>query len=376
MDPRSPGANSRESLANFDGLRDIRNLYKDEGLQAAALGMQFPIPYYDHRPQHLGMNGLDVMVVLIRHLYRHMVAEDREKVAEDEEENPLLRLAWCMFDKDRETAKRQDDVREDIMRWLRKEHRVHPSLAFEDLAESRIMVETMFSKPPFLLYHPIVPCKARADGHEWKPTRFHPKDNAASSLVTWDGHGDLGEFISNEMFGIQNDDRGNNYYYTFDQPTFIRVQYTNVNNTKTYKDLAEICVENKLVHEDGSLIPTWDKGMDDPRDNWVRINYRLIAAVRARDPNTPKDRDFIRRWHISGKPLLDPEESSFSSQQWKIGSGNGTYVLYYCMLPETHRRPLAAGELPEQTIRDRSLKANFDRMSSAVRNASKEAESQ
>ncbi|KAF7540251.1 hypothetical protein G7054_g1414 [Neopestalotiopsis clavispora] len=371
MDPQDGGSSSKEApLIDFDAFKDVRSLYKDELLQSVTLGLQFPAPF----SPALRMNGLDVLVVLIRHLYRHTIIKDRKEIATDEKQNPLLRFAWCMFGDDHDSITLQSNTRIALEEWLVKQQGLHPRLTFLDLVDSNLMVETMFTKTPFLLFRSIVPSKARdEEGGEWKPTRFDPKQNAASSLVRWNGAGDLGEYISNKIFGVQNPDQ-NSYLYTFAQPVFIRVRYDNFNITRTFKELAEIWVQDNWVLTDGTVLPYALKPDSEPTDKLIRRKYRLIAAVRARTKAEDENQDAIRRWHLAGPQLADPKGSSFANDQWTLEQlavpESWTYMLYYCITPEGHRPVLAAG-LPEQRRHQPDFARNLERMQNAVKNASR-----
>lgn len=370
MDSDTQPVQPAESPWNFDGADDIRNYYSDDMVRNQILMTMFPSPFTATEPSsnNPDMNGLDVMVILLRHFYLNLGSEWLAEIAKHEEKNPILRLAWCVLDDSTRSQRFQNAARTEIWSWLQRKQQIPPRLAFRDLAESGIMLDTIFQTEPFLLFRPRIMCQTEGDP-EWRAVRYNTRHNAEDSCILWDGQKDLGEFVSSK-FGIFSDSSDNKkYLYCSNKPAILQVHYTNVSaNRRSFKDIAEIRVDGKNTFQD------LKKPTNELQDAEVRItHYRLSCAIQLRDEGKVNDRDLIRRWDLSGRHLPDP--AGFK-EDWRIGLKGWQYRLYYCAMSDTYTPYQRAHlGLPETALRHPDWQENMELKGADMR-AAREARAQ
>ncbi|KAK8019045.1 hypothetical protein PG990_004183 [Apiospora arundinis] len=221
------------STFDFVDLPDIREQIADPPAQDILL-MTDAIA--KHRLDPTAWNSLDVLVMVVRQINRHLGQGDRlagtnenEKAKEvylkEEETNPILRLAWSRFDTTFPSVNAQEIACEAIKNkfWP---SRMIPK--FMGLLESAMMRKTLFGRHALLLFHPIVlsqSLESQLDA-SWVPDGQNiPVAKAADrSLVRWDCKNEtIGDCIESHFGMFESPDR--RYWFHFNKPVVMRVHF-------------------------------------------------------------------------------------------------------------------------------------------------------
>jgi hypothetical protein len=329
----------------FGPLADLRFKYVGEELsQNLLLQRTYPAPYkakdamqaptFNELRQPRDTSCLDGAVVLLRHLYsivaiRYRADSDHsqeslcQEMQREELEHPILRFIWCDFE-DADGHAAQSVVRYHIQKDI------EPSQAtIEHFLQSEDMVRTLWSREPFLFYHPEVVAKRR-EATAWRTLAYTNKPSPAkNSLVEWNGEGELGDVISDKVGMFQSSDKKTLCRYSFGQPAIIRVRYDR-NSTapnKTYGDLWSVTFNTKkLKEEPGTEQPCFIEGKD-------MITYNLIAIARLASADKG-ERQMIRLYDVFGEAIGLPVKcKNYAGAKWKLGEPNVPYLLYYAQAP-------------------------------------------
>ncbi|KAI0109725.1 hypothetical protein F4814DRAFT_377040 [Daldinia grandis] len=333
-----------QPLIDFSSLPDLRDMHpgdaaaQDIFLQRQEISRFIPSP----DSSNIGnLSGIDAFVCILRHLYSQMAIHWRgdpkmtepdllQEIRKAEADNPLLRFAWSDIGQSRENVLAQSRVREAIVARLTNEDSQLIDLSFLGLAESDLMRRTLFCRPPFQLYDPnplSQPIPTDQPG-EWDIEKeADAAERAKRSLITWNGQGNLGEFIS-DRFDISKSARNSRrYLYTSNKPLVIRVLYNApAENAPGFSNLRLITVQGScLTHIEGTESTV---KIEKPENNFTR--YTLIAVANLRSAGG--DRDLVRRYSLDGRECWSPLGFEYGHGSWKLEKP-GQYMLFYVPAP-------------------------------------------
>ncbi|KAI1411326.1 hypothetical protein F5Y13DRAFT_200936 [Hypoxylon sp. FL1857] len=355
------------SQFNFTSLPDLRTLHPREVPQNNILMYQMPTLYSRPHGDGFGpgevidnMNGIDVVLCALRHLYSHLDSKfrDNAEIREMEAKNPLLRLAWSEFKQSVTSTAAQNRARQSIAKFLRGIGMAN--LSYLTIAESRLMHETLLRQEPYQLFdaHPLSqPMEATDNNWDIDDGRRDPAGIAAESLVTWDGLGDLGDVISDKFGIFASDETNRKYLWTFNLPAFVRVHYrAPISNTSSFAKLKEIKIDGKCYQpcgKDGKSIRI--RPREQGSTSWV-----LIMVIRLRKGY--EDQDLIRRYTVDGREVINPVSFAYSNVDWKLGESGRQYMLYYAMAPSVD----TGVNLPEVLLRPKDYEKKIKMYSDCI----------
>lgn len=349
---------------DFTHLPDLRDLLSGKSVAyRGILSIQTPVVYSgDHNENSLYMNGIDVLLCVIRHLYCQMPPDFSgdpkfsspavvSKIrGEYEEINPLLRLAWSDLKRTDTCISAQNNVRCKIAKFLEQSPGVS-GLSFMELVESPIMHRTLFSTECFQLFDRMLLSQLISEDMAAAPPGVHvptnnewdaedawadPVASAKASLVTWDGQGDLANFIS-DKFGLFTSQRVKSaYFWQGNRGAIIRVLYkAPLENPQTYSQLRMLKIEDKSL-----IIPDETQPKSFLREASTGM-YVLTTVVRLR--MKPDENDLLRRYGYEGQRLLEEVGWQFSRDDWRLGEPGRQYFLFYAYVEDQ----MPTANLPE-----------------------------
>ncbi|KAI1101162.1 hypothetical protein F4804DRAFT_316938, partial [Jackrogersella minutella] len=272
-----------------------------------------------------------------------MNCRKRDEFKQEETTNPLLRFMWSDFRPTEDCISAQDEMKEKIVAQFIADVSSRnygivdlsfaafgiPDLSFVGVAENRLMYQTLWKREPFQLYcrYPISRPIGASEEVGWNVAdgRTYPVETAEKSLVTWDGRGDLGVYISN-FFGVF-DYRYTRCIWSFSNPAIVRVSYdAPQDDAPGYQALKSITFDGKRIrrHDDNHIEVT------PPEEG--RIKLALIVVVRLR--SLPWDMDLIRRYGVGGNEIVAPAGFPYSRNDWRLGEPGRCYMLYYARAPK------------------------------------------
>lgn len=195
-------------------LTDIRELFPDDEVsQHIMLQNTFPVRFHARSAKNMPREdsidstlGLDLLTVIIRHLYCFLkpgcLVPDG---AEGEEERRLIRWTWSNLSEDAAKQHPSHAIRYSIL----KSYYPHGllggrGLSFLALAEHDLTYKLSWRPHLFLLYAPLQ-VRRDTDASDWHMTPLrHPDDVRVlerDSLVRWDAQLNLSDLISSK-FGL------------------------------------------------------------------------------------------------------------------------------------------------------------------------------
>lgn len=222
-----------------------------------------------------------------------------------------------------------------------------PNLSFLQLANNLLMHKTMWSHEFYQLYtgYPrSQPIEAKIrDKWGYEDAHWNVPEMAKRGLVTWDGKGNMGDFISRNFGVVTSIADQMRYMWSLNPPVVIRVHYrAPAVDLPDFSHLRKIKI-NGLLRELGGN----EYKMDSPEvgsRTWV-----LIMVVRLRKGD--EGGDYIRRYSLDGKEMLPPYDYIEGDNSWRLGEPGREYMLFYTRGPD---RDLVRGGLPEVAYRPRA----------------------
>ncbi|KAI1774829.1 hypothetical protein F4818DRAFT_451828 [Hypoxylon cercidicola] len=360
---------SSQPQVDFSSLPDLRDTHPGSSLvQAFYLECQVPAPFDHHDSSHTALmdNSVSVFVCALRILYTHLSLKWRGDASAADEElrreirdveevtNPLLRFAWSRFPPGRQGILAQSAALEAISKQLLQGDFGITDLSFLSLAESPLMYQTLFKREAFQLYSPNPLSQPMREGHgedkDWDidDGRRDVPGMAESSLITWDGLGDLGDFISSKFGIFEYAPTKMRYLWTSNNPAIIRVHYhAPASEPPRFARLRRISVDGKCLHHEAgtvnsATIASPEKGS---------LHYMIVAVIRLR--MRAGEKELIRRYSLNGSEIIAPIDYPYSHAEWKLGEPGRQYMLFYAeapmygtglLLPEVAYRPAMAEE--------------------------------
>ncbi|OTA56760.1 hypothetical protein K449DRAFT_437600 [Hypoxylon sp. EC38] len=325
-------ASSSHRIA-FEKLGDLRMKYPDsEDQQNYALAMQFPRRYNwrvgqgDQKTLGVGrysekeVCALDAVIIVLRRLlaivsWEHRGVDDR---------NPFACMIWADL-ADEDGVEAQHQARFAILNRFQEILEGRP-ICFLNLMENEVMWETFWSLPALKLWHPTVLARKENPANElekkWTKAEIEDPGNLIKvALIKYRGHKALGDYVTER-----------------NEPAVLRVLYDHQDDDtspKVWNDLKRIGVNSHRLFRDEQV---------------VRLG---------KDEN-----DRIRLYDINGRCIQLPNQTlNYSGTEWRLGSPNDRYLLYYTPEPP---RPLVGGDDNEVSYRPTNVKTFFSEAMTAI----------
>lgn len=321
-----------------ESLADIRDQTNDGPAQNVFLMTE---AIAGHRSSPQLWNSFDVLVMVIRHINRHLDQPGRladtnddeslkKAFVEQEAANPILRLTWCRFEPTYQSQRDQDVAREAIKAKLWPTSEVPQ---FMELIRSDVMLSTLFGRDALLLYHPVVLSQSleREPSESWYPDGRDITNarTAEKSLMHWDCEKEsLKECVESHFGMFETAER--RYWFRCNKPIIMRVHFTvrpgmfrdnNAHaNNHGYDALSRLEIEGgvwKLDPEAGTIKSVEGK-----------TPYMLYMVVRLGDDRYDQ-RVLFRRYHLGGQMIEEPRNFEHQQRDWKLHDDSGAYVLFY-----------------------------------------------
>ncbi|KAI0965694.1 hypothetical protein F4678DRAFT_467373 [Xylaria arbuscula] len=321
----------------FDNIGDLRKKYPDDFVQSFALSRTYPAQFSIHNANHAPsyrpkdqLNfkynlNLDAAVVVLRHLYSMVLQRQSDTITRDELSHPILRFIWADFEDESSIAAQT------ILRFeMQTLDDPQGKMTIFDLFERPAMWNTIWSREPFLLYHPRVLARPK-NATMWKVID-HNKGVSKKSLVQWDGANDLGAKISSLFCRSSHIPTGDQFVEMFNDPAIIRVRYKHTAQHQppaTYQDLREILVAPRRIKPAENDFATLVRLS--PEEDSERIRHTLVAVVRCSGQAEEADR--FRLYSVTGQPMSLPITArDYVGIEWNIGDiedPGRVYLLFY-----------------------------------------------
>lgn len=281
-------------------------------------------------------NGLDVAVLLVKHVislgfhkFSRVDEAMKQKLADFEAGNPILRYAWFWVpvphDGDGDDDRKRVEVVQDMFMeavagvdWGPGQR----TFSFEDLIESKLMLQTLWCRGIFLLYFGKACFRKIGSDRPWRLTQLYNEHEhnlplARKSLVEWDGKVSLDEEVASRFGTARREETGMETLVVANDPLFIRVRYAPADESCVwgFDDLRCLVLRSPVLDTEGHSIVDFSK---------VSEGYILVAVVRLRA--RPDEDDLIRLWDAS-QARITLEGSS--EMDWRVGEPGYSYMLYY-----------------------------------------------
>ncbi|KAI1207558.1 uncharacterized protein F4807DRAFT_469352 [Annulohypoxylon truncatum] len=308
-------------------VSDLRVVFAGNELQRSrALELQFP-PMYSPtlvpaipEDERVNSSGLDALIVVIRRLVSHISGEYSDpsipEIAQQEQANPLLRLAMSHFDNESQTNLGVAGYHALKAFYGGEKLKAH-KLTFMALSEHQLMLKTFWSRERFLLYQPTFLFRM-GDQYEWDFYDYSGEPEelarlAARSLVRFKT-GNLSEAVERRF------NPGMLRWMASNMPSVLRVHYTvDKSEPKTMHDLQAITVDMRHMTKGSQGYELAEKGS-------CLTHYGLIAEVRlSRDG---KEKDTVRTYAHGGEVISMPAEFPPTHKEL-LGEPGASYLLYY-----------------------------------------------
>ncbi|KAK8054408.1 hypothetical protein PG996_013709 [Apiospora saccharicola] len=339
----------------LQNLVDLRDVFPgDRHSQSLFLQNQIVAPFdavaaraANKQDELRSTNGLDILLRIVRHL----ISFQNDKwlnPSPGEAPNPLLELAWA--DLETENGQHTHKARLDVLKtFFPDKDLTKEDLSFEDLARHDLMHRSIWRRLSFLLYDPDT-LSRKTGGDEWendKPSEGEQGDKemkelAEDSLVFNDPtkFRSLHEAIEDRFDIFVDPSRGRDYYFQFNEPTFIRVRY--VPHHANAGDR-----EEDVINTDSRRL------IQGPKPNVVRIpesgsnvvTYNKVEVVHL---HSQTSRDFLKMFHLDGSVLPVVQEKEEPDQC-------RSYMFYYLKAPLTHLHQGQNNERSNPPIRSDAL---------------------
>ncbi|KAI1640638.1 hypothetical protein F4809DRAFT_589625 [Biscogniauxia mediterranea] len=371
-----------ESL-DFTSLPDVRRL--DVASQAEILAREAPSGYFHGAvPQEItpsqapDMNGIDVLLVVLRRMYMVLGKDYRGVVSEaeaagseelleivrDEQQFPLLRLAWSNFSANQSSPVALSRIRHDIANLLVAEGHEGPS--FWALAESPLMYSTLFKRKPFLLVREQV-LSQRVDRPEsrWVVSPSQPAHELAEEgLIHWDGRADLGKIISQKSGMCTHQSR--RYFYEFNHPVVIRVLCRVPEDAPVLRQLE---IAKQLRHLDIQASTMQRTNVEGQDCEFVTNKCRYTAAAIVRLRGSGELYDLVRTYTMEGLEIRMDKTFRWAESNWSFSTPGTSSMIYFIPAPAralTWHPVYHLRKTPEIAYRPADYKERLERMRRAA----------
>ncbi|ETS77910.1 hypothetical protein PFICI_09972 [Pestalotiopsis fici W106-1] len=270
--------------------------------------------------------ALNCLLVLLRHLAKFVPENYRSNdlARRNEELNPILKLAWQKVTNPPKASELQ--LRSKIAEIFGKSQGHTPR--FQELLESDLMMDTLFSDPNFGLYHPKTwTCSPNAGSRQWTVDHIlSALDVAKKSIIRWNGQEPLADRIMGlfPIFDHSDDARSHGervIRHMCAKPNFLFVHYTNDGTEwHNFSSLERLSFD----------VSEWSVNPVDHRFRLGRTNvqYALVGVVYM---HPTASMDSVRLYRLDGSHVQHPESAvmaNITHDEWEL-EGPGTFVLIY-----------------------------------------------
>ncbi|ROV91575.1 hypothetical protein VPNG_09716 [Cytospora leucostoma] len=331
-------------MEDIKTLEDVRSYVRRKNLGKPAL-CRLLLRFWPHSAGEdpSNMSAMDCLVMVIRHVYCHLVPEDA--LDETIDANELLTFAFLNLGADTSAGlEKMQEARERMFGVIKKDWRLGKSPGFADLIESEPMLESIWSFEPFRLFHPIL--HKGLEAHIWELIADERKQalfEARESLVVWDTekHERLEDAVANK-FGIFEGRRWRFFQGTVEMAKFSRTSLVMRVNFLPRKRLENFDINTIREIKAPAHVPHYETKLDTesaPESKPVEYrdddkgpgSYLLMAVVRLRDSES--EFDSVRLYDVYGNnivPNADAEESAgFVDDSWLLEHQDSSYMLFY-----------------------------------------------
>ncbi|XDG03783.1 hypothetical protein ABKA04_003398 [Annulohypoxylon sp. FPYF3050] len=337
----------------MEKLSDIRvDFPGDRREQDYLLQDTFPPEYKPARlegipeEEKVESSGLDALIVVIRRLIAQMSTEDRDPsdkaIAQQEQKNPLLRLAMSNMEKEYEGHLRAAQYF--VLKAFYGDKKIQKEdLTFMALSEHALMYETLWQRDVFLMIDRQQLTRVN-DADKWRPHVESDLSMLARRSLIRLGNEDLGDTLSAKFGRFRDPVSGLQVMYQANiesGPQFLRVHYTaDKDDPMDYANLHRVVM-------DASRLGSVDGTMTGARK--LLRYYTLIAQVRLSEDG--EEKDVVRTYTSDARALRAPLRFSAADVE-PLGLPGTSYILYYAICPrfgrfEDHYPP----ELPWRSTR-------------------------
>ena len=137
-----------------DALEDMRGLTLNEVNRAMILQRHWPVSWLDSTP---GISGLHCFTVVLRHIFSHLDKTMLDELKSSEQTNPLFGFVWMLFSvRDTSSKFQQAAKSSEVLKSLQEERVACDRLNFHRLAESNLLMESIWNLGVFHLFRPAL----------------------------------------------------------------------------------------------------------------------------------------------------------------------------------------------------------------------------
>ncbi|KAF4341437.1 hypothetical protein FBEOM_4598 [Fusarium beomiforme] len=312
----------------MESINDMRLNKKEHNFRHVArlLRTQVPPPTSIAAVKY-DTQGIDCLIVVLRHIYSHMLPESMFQTQEDKDKetrNPMLALAWSDISRDTESV--WVEAKTEVLRLFQPSCAKDSKLRFEHLCHSDLMWETFWSRDEFTMFSGVM---MKQEGDPWKHVPTEGRRLIRSIMeVNRRGYPKLGfqDFI-NAHFMLQKKPSGRLMKYFCAAPKVIRVKY---NTRKKGKPFPFSTLKNIYVPvgdvKGSDTEPSKEKGHQ-------KVSYTLIAVVSLAD-------DRIHLYDFMGEQIIPENPSPITGgEQWSLEDAKvGSFELFY--MHAGHAKPI------------------------------------
>ncbi|KAF5572438.1 X-pro dipeptidyl-peptidase [Fusarium pseudocircinatum] len=335
-------------------LRETLSLMRNgQAIRRSLQSQSPPWTRHDSNSQDHRTDGLDCLIVLVRHIYSQILdvyyfSEENKKA---EEKNPILALAWLDIDPDDKRA--WADCKQHVLKVLNPPGGGAIQTCFASLVNSPLMNETFWSQDIHILYRACLE-KSLEPGSRWGHADLGPNSHAARvemSTIMADRNAKpewtFGRFVRSPFKLLKGSDKLQLNMCA--APGIIRV------HLKTNKDVEPFpfsTLKNFLIYIAGV-------NGSEPIVKDKLCGYTLIASVSLKEQR-------IRTYMFLGQEML--RGTGYLGRRWSLEDRiDGEFMLFYRRsddevqdigTPEMASLPL---ESPNMTIVNNALQEDINK---------------
>lgn len=335
-------------------IEDVRDYVKEKGHGDMARNLLLERFWPLQGDSPTDMSGMICFVALVRLIYCRLGPINRGRMDAVIRQNGLMRFAMSNFgsgesDEDDDAERGACElVHEDLEEALGRKP------TFDNIAESDLVLKSLWSHNGFILYHPIL-WRTGRESPVWNDLPEESCDfvEAKMSLIVWDTskHRSILEAVRaregrfrGKLESVEEDEV--DYTLAFRSPLVMRIKVEAGDRLEDFgmSDISEIRVP---ITNTELIDPGPEEGDADalPIRTFTKSSechlYRLLGVVRLRaGEEEPDDVRFYDAWGDLIRPQVGrPGLESFCSPEWSIRDHRHPLMLYYTRMPDTEYPP-------------------------------------
>ncbi|KAI0020934.1 hypothetical protein F4780DRAFT_779151 [Xylariomycetidae sp. FL0641] len=276
---------------------------------------------------HPRMNGLNVLISLIRHITTFTPGKDLCDIGQ--ETHRIHQVARKIVTETNWGAIKS--MKEGAMEELCPGWKTSSDAnltSFFQLVNTKDVVETFWIRDHLRLFDSVILRKDPNQDGWTEHTRMSAKQASKKNVIKYDGDGDLGQSVG-RPFVPRRTATGEWYLWETNKPLAIRVHFTPAEgvNQKGFMELRQFSFPARVRHT-GNIASIKHRKQD-----LEMMHYRLSAAIRLR--SQPEEDDFIRLYDAQVENLAPPVAAEpILEDTWKIGQPGHSYMLLYRRIAE------------------------------------------